>query len=91
MTITADTGCEEAINRQQVYWQCRRGMLELDILLQGFFRHSYDQLDCREKASFSRMLDYPDAVLFELLMGYATTADGEIAGVIEKIRSNTDT
>jgi antitoxin CptB len=91
MAGPVDTGNSEAVNRQQVYWQCRRGMLELDILLQDFFRESYDQLDVREKAGFSRMLDYPDAVLFELLMGYAASADGEIAGVIEKIRSNTDT
>ncbi len=90
MTSPADTGDRQAPERQQVYWQCRRGMLELDILLQDFFHRAWDGLDAAERACFVRLLDYPDAVLFELLMGHATSADGELASVIEKIRSDPD-
>ena len=80
---------EGGLSREQVYWSCRRGMLELDLLLQGFFQKCWDGLDVNTRLQFVRLLEYPDAVLFELLMGHAITANAEIAGVIEQIRANT--
>jgi antitoxin CptB len=70
----------------RLYWQCRRGMRELDLLLQSFLERAYDELDEREQAGFERLLAYPDALLFEYLMGCAAPSDPLIARVVEKIR-----
>ena len=52
----------------ELRWQCRRGMLELDLLLNGFLDERYNQLSDDEKAQFKSLLDYPDQTLFDLLM-----------------------
>lgn len=77
----------EPPSKRQITWRCRRGMLELDLLLQGFVARCYDQLTPANRTAFITLLDYPDALLFELLMGKSVTTDPEIARVIEQIRA----
>ncbi len=68
-------------------WKCRRGMLELDLLLRDFMDKGYAQLDDQGRALFDRLLDYPDAVLLEWLMGRIRPTDKDVARIIEHIRS----
>ena len=72
----------------RLYWQCRRGMLELDTLLQGFLSHGYEQLDSRGQASFLELLDYEDTELLEYLMGRLVHKERHIRYVIEAIRAS---
>ena len=67
-------------------WQCRRGMRELDELLGGFLARHYHGLDTQDRRIFSTLLDYPDAVLLELLMGRMQASDGDIARIVRQIR-----
>jgi antitoxin CptB len=69
-------------------WKCRRGMLELDLLLRGFLDSGYGALEEPDRRCFDRILDYPDAVLLEWLMGRIRPADKDVARLIEKIRSS---
>jgi antitoxin CptB len=73
-------------SRNRLAWQCRRGMRELDVLLQGFLEQRYEQLDARERDSFTRLLGYPDAVLLEWLMGRMVPADKDVASIVQDIR-----
>ena len=41
-------------------WQCRRGMLELDLLLNNFVDKKVNTLSEQEKQSFELLLSYPD-------------------------------
>ncbi len=68
-------------------WKCRRGMLELDLLLKAFLEQGYRDLDGRGQQRFDKMLDYPDAVLLEWLMGRIRPTDKDVAQLVEKIRS----
>lgn len=68
-------------------WRCRRGMLELDLLLNSFLHNKYQELGLSARQAFKQLLEYPDAVLFDLLMGHSVTADQEIADVVKKIRT----
>ncbi len=68
-------------------WKCRRGMLELDLLLRDFLDSGYRRLDETQRHCFDRMLDYPDAVLLEWFMGRIRPADKDVAQLVEKIRS----
>lgn len=62
-------------------------MLELDLLLQRFLDAGFEQLAPEELNAFECLLEYPDDTLLELLMGRMTSTEGEIAGVIKKIRA----
>ena len=73
--------------RARLYWQCRRGMRELDVLLRGFLEHGYDELDLVGRRVFEAVLEYPDPLLLEMLMGWAIPADTEVAHVVERIRN----
>jgi len=67
-------------------WRCRRGMLELDLLLQGFLERGYAQLDAAQQEDFIRLLELPDQVLVEYLLGMAEIKERELVDVIERIR-----
>ena len=68
-------------------WKCRRGMLELDLLLRDFLDRGYASLDDPQRRCFDQLLDYPDAVLLEWFMGRVRPADKDVANLVEKIRS----
>lgn len=70
-------------------WQCRRGMLELDLFFMSFLEHGFSQLDKDEQQVFERLLKMEDQLLFEYLMKQKDPADSAIAHVIEKIRHTT--
>lgn len=72
--------------RRRLAWQCRRGMRELDEILGHFLATAYQRLDGPDRAHFSRLLDYPDSVLLELLMGRMAAADMDVAHIVRKIR-----
>lgn len=52
---------EEALERLR--WQCRRGLLELDLLLGNFLDTGYAALDAEKKAQFSSLLACSDQEL----------------------------
>jgi antitoxin CptB len=83
--MNATNGTDHAaINRTA--WQCRRGMRELDELLGQFLVQRYTDLDARDRLAFNTLLEYPDAVLLELLMGRMAPADGDLARLVRAIR-----
>lgn len=80
------TGSSE--NKSRLYWQCRRGMLELDEMLQGFFKRSFDTLSPQQLASFESLLKSPDDLLLEYLMGRTVPVDAGLAEIVTKIRKS---
>jgi len=73
--------------RNRLAWQCRRGMRELDELLNRFLLQRYSNLDSLQQQAFTRLLDYPDDVLLELLMGRMAPADKDVAHIVQEIRN----
>ena len=69
-------------------WKCRRGMLELDILLQGFLQNGYAELSDADLERFAALLDYEDNPLFELLMGNMQPADSEFLPLLQAIKAS---
>lgn len=72
--------------RARLGWQCRRGMKELDLLLQPFFAREYAQLPDEQQRAFESLLEYPDTLLIEYLMGRMMPIDQGIADVVRRIR-----
>jgi len=67
-------------------WQCRRGMLELDLLLEAFLEKSYPSLSEREQRDFIRLLDAPDPELMAWIMGDETPDDPAIKELMPILR-----
>ncbi len=63
----ADTARED--EQKRIRWRCRRGMLELDIVLGRFVDRHYAGLDKEARAAFDALLDMPDAVLWDMITG----------------------
>ncbi len=60
----------------RVRWRCRRGMLELDIVLQRFVDKHYTQLNEIELQQFDTLLNLPDNDLWDMI-----TAKKEIGDI----------
>ena len=55
-----------AKQQERIRWRCRRGMLELDLLLARFLTDKIDTLDESQAKVLDRLLTYPDQDLFEI-------------------------
>jgi len=76
----------EDIEFKRLQWQCRRGMLELDVFLQKFLKCAYQKLLPSDKAIFSRLLESADQDLFVWLTGREKPEDPDFARMVEMIR-----
>lgn len=77
---------KELLDEKRLRWACRRGMLELDILLGGFIDKGYYQLSEEEKYIFQDLLIEADQQLYEYFMKGGSVEDPNLANVIAKIR-----
>jgi antitoxin CptB len=76
------------MDSSRLKWQCRRGMLELDLMLEAFVDKGFPRLSDTERQSFETLLGYPDQLLFDYLLGNGKPTDGEMMRVIERIRQS---
>lgn len=60
---------EASLELQRLRWRCRRGLLELDIVLGRFIENRYPQLDEQQRVSFDELLDMADNDLWNLVTG----------------------
>jgi len=75
------------VERSRLRWLCRRGMKELDVLLEGFLADNYDDLDASGQAAFLRLMNLEDPDLYAILMGKQSAPDQDCADVIERLRN----
>ena len=73
--------------RARLTWRCRRGMLELDLLLGGFMARGYDAMSEMQQHHFHRLLEYPDQELLEYLLLQRAAPSSELADIVTKIRN----
>lgn len=57
--------------QRRLAWRCRRGMLELDIVLQDFINQHFSALNLEELHAFDAMLELPDNDFWGLMNGSA--------------------
>ena len=67
----------------RIRWQCRRGLLELDLVLAKFLDRHLENLSPAGLATFKRLLDYPDNDLWDFLNGKVPPPDPESARIIK--------
>lgn len=74
-------------NLDRVRWRCRRGLLELDILLGRFVDAHYATLSEAELQAFEALLDMPDNPLWDMISGKQDVTHNEQRALLEKIKS----
>ena len=72
-------------------WRCRRGMLELDLMLGIFLDKEYARLNNEQKNLLDQVLDYPDQLLFDLFLGHMHSSDKDISNLVSDIRKSVTT
>ena len=71
----------------KVRWHCRRGLLELDLILEQFNRHHLEELDRAQLERFRQLLAFPDNDLLDLIMGRAQVPDRRLDDILQLLRS----
>ena len=79
---------DEPTEAGRLLWRCRRGMKELDVLLERFARERYEGASAEEKRAFARLLDLPDPELADYVFGHATPAEPQLARLARLITSH---
>ena len=87
MSVAIETTMPEEVD-SSLRWRCRRGMLELDILLNDFLDKSYEKLTIQQKNTLDQMLDYPDQLLFDLFLGHMQSSDNSVSELVQTIRQS---
>jgi antitoxin CptB len=80
-------GVEKDLVDAKLLWQCHRGMLELDLILQGFLKAHYASLAPDLQKNFQLLLKQPDPILLTWLLGHDIPEDKEMKAIVALIRS----
>jgi antitoxin CptB len=70
---------------RRLLWRCRRGMKELDVVLERFARRELPGASAQQREIMARFLELPDPVLVDYLLGQAIPPDPELASLVNRI------
>jgi len=79
----------EASTRRMV-WRCRRGLLELDLLLGKFVVQDFAAMTTSQLQILDKLLDFPDNELLDLVTDRVQTADADTREMLQLIRGLQD-
>ena len=70
-----------SLERHRLKWQCRRGLLELDLILARYLeKHPADR-------DIGALLDLPDNELLDIAMGRSERYDPRLHDVVARLRA----
>ncbi|KTC65098.1 YgfY (plasmid) [Legionella adelaidensis] len=73
--------------KAKIKWNCRRGMLELDLILNRFLNDGFALLSDEQVINFETLLTYSDPQLYFWLMGQEEPDDEVIAEIVNTVRA----
>ena len=86
-TSAAATAVAESSARGRLRWRCRRGMKELDVLLERFVQQLLPRASVADCRAFAEVLDLPDPLLAGYLLGDEVPAEPHLAQAIGRMRA----
>jgi antitoxin CptB len=72
---------------RRLLWRCRRGMKELDVMLERFAPEAVAHASAQELGVLEELLALPDPVLAGYLLGETTPPEPRLARLAGKIRT----
>ncbi len=76
------------MNKNRLLWASRRGMLELDLILQPFTQNHYDSLEESDQLRYETLLECEDQNLFLWLMNREQATDPDTQRIVQIIRDS---
>lgn len=80
-----DKAAAEAALLRKVRWKCRRGMRELDRIMERYLDARWSEAPTAERDEFLSLLDVQDDKLFQWFMGYEPCTDERYRNIIERV------
>jgi antitoxin CptB len=77
----------DRVELNRLRWQCRRGLLEVDLVLERFMDKHRDELEGERLTAFKALLDYTDNDLWDLISARAECRDARLAEVLGWLRA----
>jgi antitoxin CptB len=74
------------VSGDRLRWRCRRGLLELDLVLARFLDRHVERLDARQRQVLAGLLELPDHDLWDMVSGRLDAPDPGSAEIIELMR-----
>ncbi len=78
----------DRVAREKLKWKCRRGLLELDLVLGRFLRRGETDLKDAEIAQLSELLDLPDNDLWDIINGRSDRYEPRFEDLIARLRAS---
>lgn len=76
------------MNKNRLMWASRRGMLELDLILQPFVENTFDSLSENDQLRFEALLEREDQQLFMWLMKREQPTDPDTQRIVQIIHES---
>ena len=73
------------LEQKRLAWACRRGTLELDLLLSDYLQQRYPSAPFEDKLQFQRLLGSEDELLTRWLIKREMPEDAKLNNIIIKI------
>ncbi len=73
----------DAAERNRLTWSCRRGLLELDLVLQRFL----PRVEEREVPGLKQLLQYPDNDLWDIVIGRSNQFAPHLNDIVARLRA----
>jgi len=71
---------------RRLRWRCRRGLLELDLVLHAYLDHAYPAASAGEREAFTRLLVESDSRLLEWINGAMEGVEPDLKGIVRKLQ-----
>ena len=71
--------------KKQYLWQCRRGLKEVEVVLNDYLENCFEQDSAALKALFPRLLAEQDADMFEWFTRRSQPEDEELAQYVSQM------
>ena len=76
------------MEKNRLLWGSRRGMLELDLILQPFVENTYPTLDAADQKGYELLLEEQDQDLFAWFLKRQDPSDPELLRIVQIIRDH---
>jgi len=80
----------DVVANERIAWRCRRGLLELDLWLGGFWQAHRATLQADETAALERLLSLSDMDISDRLQGRVAVNDADLDTLIQRLRNFQD-
>jgi len=76
----------DPVRAERLKWRCRRGMKELDVLLECFLEHHREALSAGRWPELEALLDSEDDILWDWLQNPSLPEAAAFKSLLERIR-----